>query len=350
LFPTSTSNAFFYAGAYDIEDTLKNGIGYWLKFADIETVGVVGSARTLDTVDVVAGWNLIGTLSANAPIAAITQLPPSITVSPYYGYAGSYSPEDTLAPAKGYWVKTNADGKLVLSSGGPSKAVARRDDLLDGLSWLTVRDANGYSQKLYVGTDDGSGVEASAYELPPLPPKGSFDARFASGRFVALAPRTAHRETELPISVQATAYPLTVSWHVQAAAAESFSLRTGAPAAVPMHGDGEVSLAKGSPVIVVTSGAALPKEFALGNNYPNPFNPSTRFTVALPLDANVDVAVYNLLGQRLRTLVAGPHAAGEFSVEWDGTSDNGSPMASGIYILRMQSNEFNAAHKMMLMR
>ncbi len=115
LFPTSISNAFSYSGSgYQQRDTLANGAGYWLKFSTPQTVTLSGAARTIDSVDVTIGWNLIGSLSGAVPIANIVQVPSGIVVSSYYEYAGSYQPAGALLPGKGYWVKVNQSGKLIL--------------------------------------------------------------------------------------------------------------------------------------------------------------------------------------------------------------------------------------------
>jgi hypothetical protein len=84
-------------------------------------------------------------------------------------------------------------------------------------------------------------------------------------------------------------------------------------------------------------GSALPKEFNVGQNYPNPFNPSTTIEIALPNDGEVSVTAYNVLGQKVRTLVNGNLRAGIVRVQWDGTADNGEKVASGVYFLRVSA-------------
>ncbi len=96
--------------------------------------------------------------------------------------------------------------------------------------------------------------------------------------------------------------------------------------------------------------AILPTEFNLGQNYPNPFNPSTTFEFALPELSKVNIGIYNVLGQLVKTLADAEYAAGRYSVDWDGTSDNGSPVATGIYFYRMNANDFQATKKLMLLK
>jgi hypothetical protein len=97
-------------------------------------------------------------------------------------------------------------------------------------------------------------------------------------------------------------------------------------------------------------GNIIPTAFELAQNYPNPFNPSTviRYSVANP--AEVKLAVFNLLGQRIRLLFEGRREAGTFSIQWDGRNDKGEQVAAGIYFLRLDSERATLSRKMLLVR
>ena len=82
-------------------------------------------------------------------------------------------------------------------------------------------------------------------------------------------------------------------------------------------------------------GSGLPQGFALGQNYPNPFNPSTVIPYQLASAAHVRLDVFNVLGQRVATLVDGAHLAGFHSVRWDATDRFGRSVASGVYLYRL---------------
>jgi hypothetical protein len=84
--------------------------------------------------------------------------------------------------------------------------------------------------------------------------------------------------------------------------------------------------------IVLRPKLPLPEEFALDQNHPNPFNPTTSINYQLPEPAAVTLAVYNVLGRRVATLVDGEQPAGFHTVYWDG-----SGFSSGLYFLRMQA-------------
>jgi len=95
----------------------------------------------------------------------------------------------------------------------------------------------------------------------------------------------------------------------------------------------------------VPAPAALPTAFALGSNYPNPFNPATTISYDVPTTANVSIKIYDALGQRVGDLVGGEHVPGFYSVVWDA-----SGFASGVYYYRIVAGDFTQVKKMMLVR
>jgi len=94
----------------------------------------------------------------------------------------------------------------------------------------------------------------------------------------------------------------------------------------------------------------LPDVFALHQNHPNPFNPVTTIRFDVPQESLVRMDVYNILGQRVRTLVNGTMQPGFHAIRWNGTNDTGKPLASGMYIYRIYSTQFTAVKKLVLMK
>jgi hypothetical protein len=95
---------------------------------------------------------------------------------------------------------------------------------------------------------------------------------------------------------------------------------------------------------------ARPERFTLAPNYPNPFNAGTVIGYGLPHDARVELAVYNVCGQRVRTLVDGIRPPGHHRARWDGAGEDGRPLASGLYVCRMRAGGFTGTRKMILLR
>ena len=94
----------------------------------------------------------------------------------------------------------------------------------------------------------------------------------------------------------------------------------------------------------------LPKSFELGENYPNPFNPSTKIQFGLPTDAQASIVIYNTLGQKVRTLVDEYRASGRYEVSWDGRDDLGRTVGSGVYLYRLVSGQTSVIKKMLLVK
>ena len=94
----------------------------------------------------------------------------------------------------------------------------------------------------------------------------------------------------------------------------------------------------------------IPDQFSLGQNCPNPFNPSTQIAYNLAAPADVRLVVYNLLGQPVRILVDDIQPAGAYTVTWNGADDAGRPAASGVYQYRLTAGDLSAAKKMLLIK
>ncbi|MBI4548291.1 MAG: T9SS type A sorting domain-containing protein [Ignavibacteriae bacterium] len=118
LFPEAISDAYTFTeiDGYQMEDTLREGIGYWLKFPSVQVVHLTGDVINKDTIDLSAGWNLIGSISEPVPVSLITSDPPGLVTSDFFGYEGGYINKDTIFPGKGYWVKVDQPGRLILLS------------------------------------------------------------------------------------------------------------------------------------------------------------------------------------------------------------------------------------------
>jgi hypothetical protein len=107
-------------------------------------------------------------------------------------------------------------------------------------------------------------------------------------------------------------------------------------------------------VVITKPGPSKPSdgmanEFSLGDNYPNPFNPQTEIGFTVPVACKVEIKVYNVAGQLVKTCER-YYPAGTHSITWDGTNLKGENVASGIYFYRMEAGDFVQQKKMVLMR
>ncbi len=107
---------------------------------------------------------------------------------------------------------------------------------------------------------------------------------------------------------------------------------------------------KGALEVKEVNTPAKPTVFILAQNYPNPFNPKTMIRFALPKDSWVKLEVYNILGQKVKTLVDEKLAAGVKEVQWDGKDGKGLEVASGIYFYRIKADSFSDVKKMVMLK
>jgi len=107
--------------------------------------------------------------------------------------------------------------------------------------------------------------------------------------------------------------------------------------------------------VAVKDNPSHPAVFALHENFPNPFaassfNSQTLFRYELTQRANVKLVIYSLLGEKIRTLIDAPEAAGVKQISWDGTNDAGVKAPSGVYLYRLEAGAFTATRKLMFIR
>ena len=95
---------------------------------------------------------------------------------------------------------------------------------------------------------------------------------------------------------------------------------------------------------------SIPTEFSLGQNYPNPFNPVTKMDISLPLTGDVTLVIYNILGQKVRTIFSGELNYGYHTMQWNGLDDQGLRVSSGVYFSEFRSRDHRKTKKMLLLK
>ena len=103
-------------------------------------------------------------------------------------------------------------------------------------------------------------------------------------------------------------------------------------------------------ILNIKNNNLIPDIYALYQNYPNPFNPTTQIRYDLPKDALVKIAIYDVMGRNIRTLININQTAGYHSIHWDAKNDIGEDVAAGVFIYTIQTGEFRATKKMVLLK
>ncbi|MCP4708241.1 MAG: T9SS type A sorting domain-containing protein [Planctomycetes bacterium] len=221
-------------------------------------------------------------------------------------------------------------------------------DLLENAARLIISDASGDEQTLYF-SPNLTGLSREQFSLPPLPPPGSFDIRFSGDTRLTTADETV-------IHIRGIDYPLTIR-------ADNVPVEYGLGYALsemigdvevsrhPLLEDGEIVIANSEATHLLLSRTALtPTVFAVEQNYPNPFNPITTIRYALPRSGPVEIRVYNIAGQQVKTLVDEKQKAGYYSVVWDGRNEQGNQVSSGTYFYMVKAGREEVLKKMVLLK
>jgi hypothetical protein len=335
-FPGASSALFRFADGYAQQESVETGAGYWVKFDTARTIPLSGTPVSRDTVEVSGRWNMIGAVSVPVAVSALTPDPGTMTLSTVYGYApdSGYYAADSIRPGKGYWVKASESGRIIVSGTPGASALAPAKRPAGDIVVFT--DAAGRSRSLLSA---GPGEE-----LPPPPPAGSFDVRFASQRSAEMIGANG-----AAIEIRSAVYPVAVTVHASSGTRYRLVERVNgaARASYPLSAGETVLTARvpGALSIETIASGFQPRSVALRQNWPNPFNPVTTITFDLLGDARVSLKVYSLLGAEVGTLVDGIVSAGSHSVAFDAKD-----LPSGVYLCRLRTESGTETRKMVLAR
>ncbi len=357
LFPASDLSyafAFLPGAGYQQSATMETGRGYWAKFSAPGSSDIAGALVLADTVPVAAGWNMIGSISVPVDTAEIIGVPPGIIGSVYFGYAPGYVADAAVRPGRAYWVKARAAGEIILRTSALNTVQAGSVTVRSRLTSLTITDTRGRGQTLFLSGDVIPPERFERLSMPPVPPAGELNARFASGGLEESVSPDAARPVRL--IVETPAWPVTIRWEAPDDA-PLMELQAGAAAHV-LKGSGALRVPGPAEIEIAarSTGGDVPLEFALNQNHPNPFNPSTSIGYTLPVASQVSLRVFDVLGREIALLVDDVQSAGKHAAEWNGKGRGGEQVASGVYLCRLDASPVtggrsrSSIRKMMLLK
>lgn len=282
----------------------------------------------------------------------------------------------------------------------------RNNEQIDGLQVLTFGTARNATVGEFGGQQDAKlDSNYCEYELPPLPPRDAFDARWTiaktNGILRNIFPTAVPKDSSVAIykaRFQAgnltgsgtAAYPVEISWNTDDVpgrneptrnpAGSSWHIRDAVAAGA--HFDYNMKLAIGrhaatcdfkqqGSICTITiyqdiidgfiiyydfvsdvnePVPGLPSEVSISENTPNPFNATTQFNIAIPSTANVTVGMYDALGHLVKVIAGGTYQPGTYTLAWDGKGQHGEDLAAGVYLCKMSVNGTNVTRPMMLVR
>lgn len=346
------SSGFLYAPgegytAIDSSDPLPAGKGAAVQ-CEADTTSVSGSVAS-PTLQVEAGWNLIGSVEDTVDVAAITTSPAGMLESDFFKLppGEGYEPAMELHPGKGYWVKTAEAGTIDVS--GESAPVASTPEKLSreqgSTSQLVFVDASGRQTTLWL--EEGMSQEQlSQYELPPVPPGEVFDVRFESGHQAVSLTTNGDWGQSAPehrVQVQGADFPVEVRLETEGTD-QRFDLTTGGQEFTLSSERASASIQRSTDQLAVAP-APNPSEFKLGKASPNPLRGQAKLEYTLPEDAEVSIAVYDVLGRQVERLVDGTRKTGVHQAQVNATN-----LSSGKYFVRMRAGSFRKTQQLTVVR
>ena len=344
---------------YSLVGTLPAGLSY-------DTATRVLSGTPTAATDGAVSVTYIVVDESGAAAVLIFSITVNAGMSTSFGFA-----DNTTIPDQMYTAGT-AIAPLVLpaASGGTGALTYRLVGLPAGLSFdaatrtvagTPTGSTNGAVEVSYIVTDEGGAIDFLTFNITvnqPLSFGDLFGAKIVpdSHGLTEIREFVIGQRVEgltLPEGTGGTA-PLTYSLSPALPAGLTFDAATRTIAGTPTAASEAVytyTVADANGATASLALQTLPAAFSLADNFPNPFNPATTIQYALPEAADVELTVYNVVGQPVRTLVAEHQSAGRYMVEWDATNDSGHSLSSGMYFYRLQAGgEFHEVKKMLLLK
>jgi len=336
---------------YQQEERLKVGVGYFVRFPNPDTTIISGVLvkqinSRLFPVRVYDGWNTVGALSVPVSVDRITFEPatqggtPPVRVPLTFVYEyqtnRGYRAVSELTPGKGYWIKVRGQGFYNLSA-PTTRGNASLDELaslLQSAAELSILDAGHRNGLLYI-TDLRSSEPIG--EMPPLPPVGTFDVRFATNTLIAT-------DANPVVRLQGAEYPLTLHLAKSTYAYTVLDATTGTELGKLLPG-ASVTITDPN-VTAVRLLRQTPAEIGYTLQVtPNPVETTALVRFTVPETGVATVDLYDALGQRVRQLYSGTVTPGETTLEL-----NTGELPAGTYIVKASSGIHTAVERITIVR
>lgn len=335
VFQNIASPAYYFDGRYISNDTIFSGLGFWLKFNNSRSYAIPGNPLLSISIPVKAGWNLIGTVNSQVPVYSVQSVPPNNILTPFYGYDGGYFNSPYLSPGKGYWVKVQQDGLLIINSNYVTKSNELFEQVISTQDKLLFEDKEGNKVELilkdFIFDSD----------LPPLPPNNAFDIRFIDSKMASSA-------KENYIQMQGVNFPLKVSLSPKTNLSVEFFDFFSKEEILKVN-PGEIKFIDKLNSNLIGIRIIREKiEYQLLQNYPNPFNSKTKIKFTIPEKSKVTLKIYDLLGREKVKLLDKILESGTHEVNVDLEKYNF--ISSGIYFYKLETSNFSQTKKMIYLK
>lgn len=337
----------------DNQVDLKVGVGYFIKYSDEIDRTISGSRVTrIDDVTfpvrLYDGWNTIGSLSDATSTNNVSLLPfgsgafPSIEGDIFrYLTDRGYQAVSEIQPGLGYWIKINGQALLQMVSPDRPKAgvdfTAVRNSVKAIATPVSIADADGKSTDIYL-VENGTLDAVSIFELPPVPPHGLFDVRFANQAYVedAVSPL---------VRFQGVTFPMTVTINNPERTYSVVNPVSGQVLGTAVAGRSNViTITDPNTPSIRLMGEEVAGDLAV-NVTPNPVSSTGMVNISVPESGLVTVELFNVVGERVGVLMNDVKSAGVYSVDL-----NTADFPAGRYIVKVANGNAVVTSSMTIVR
>lgn len=342
VYPNAINKPFFWSqNQYQFDELLRVGVGYFVKYSDqvdtkfagsfISEISLQGSG---DSVKIYPGWNTIGCVSSTLSIRDIAfsnfgieaPNPTEVRKNGIWAYKTNrgYEEVSELRPGLGYWIKSDAHGYLRLvarfEKSIENAMPNEKDNAIEQSVKIDFADNAQHMKTLYLGLNKA--IDASMFELPPVPFADMFDIRFANNSLLEVSDNPV-------VKLTGVEYPIAITIDDPANEYTFVDAVTG-------NVLGTINPSNKTLVINQSSNAIriLVASAESGNSltiYPNPVTSNAILRYNLAEESNIHIGLYDALGNEVKTLANGIASAGEHTA-----TINASEFASGQYLCKMR--------------
>ena len=352
LFPDAIPGTLYSYDAingYISENELVPGNGYWLRFDDASSNFLSGQSFEQVSVSLTEGWNIVSGISVDVELPVCIDDPEGLIVpGTIYGWEGVYTAAEIIEPGKGYWIRSYGDGEITIFNPLDRNVDNSDFEMVNhgsGMNSLIFSDNKNRHVELYFGRHLTNADELS-FSLPPAPPAGGFDVRFADDmKFSENGGEIFIQNKHWPLLVEFrnphSEIPnieklVTVDWYlVDEISGKEYAFNEG----------GAIEISEPTERLTLYRSTLTPEHFALQQNYPNPFNPTTTIEFSVETQSIASLQIYDIKGRLVETLVSGKLVSGSHSVEWDASN-----VSSGVYIYKLTTPFGQQTKKLILLK